>query len=50
MTGYKLTCPKLHFGQVEHGDIWGSFWSILLVEKATFLKKITKIAYNMNGV
>jgi len=36
MTGYKLTCPKLHFGQVEHGDIWGSFWSIFLVKKATF--------------
>jgi hypothetical protein len=36
MVAYKSICPKLHFGQVEHGDIWGIFWSILLVKKNTF--------------
>jgi hypothetical protein len=36
MAGYKSTCPKSHFGQVEHGDIWGTFLSILLFLKATF--------------
>jgi hypothetical protein len=36
MVRYKSTCPKSHFGQVEHGDIWGTFWSIVLVKKTTF--------------
>jgi hypothetical protein len=36
MVGSKLTCPKLHFGQVEHGNNWGAFWSIFLVKKVKF--------------
>jgi hypothetical protein len=38
MVGFRLTsCPKYwHFGQVEHGDIWGTFWSNLLVKKTMF--------------
>jgi hypothetical protein len=35
MVGSKLTCPKWHFGQVEHGNKWGTFCSIFL-EKAKF--------------
>jgi hypothetical protein len=26
MARSKLTCPKWHFGQVEHGDNWDVFW------------------------
>jgi hypothetical protein len=36
MVGSKLTCPKCHFGQIEHGDNWGIFWSNFLVEKTMF--------------
>ncbi len=36
MVGSKSICPKWHFGEVEHGDIWGTFWSILLVKKSMF--------------
>ncbi len=25
MVGSKSICPKWHFGEVEHGDIWGNF-------------------------
>jgi hypothetical protein len=25
MVKSKSTCPKWHFGQVEHGDNWGIF-------------------------
>jgi len=28
MMGSKSICPKWHFGQVEHGDIWDTFWLI----------------------
>jgi hypothetical protein len=31
MAGYKSICLESYFGQVEHGDIWGTFWSIYLV-------------------
>jgi hypothetical protein len=37
MVGSKSTCPKWHFGQLEHGDNWGIFWSIFLVKKPHFL-------------
>jgi hypothetical protein len=36
MARFKSTCPKWHFGQVEHGNNWGTFWSIFVVEKADF--------------
>jgi hypothetical protein len=40
MVGFKLICPKWHFGEVEHGDIWGIFWSILLVKKSMFSSSV----------
>jgi hypothetical protein len=36
MAKSKSTYPTWHFGQLEHGDIWGTFWSILLVKKTMF--------------
>jgi hypothetical protein len=35
MVEFKLiSCPKYwHFGQVEHDDIWGTFWSNLPIKK-----------------
>jgi hypothetical protein len=32
----KLTCPKWHFGKVEHGDNWDISWSNFLVKKTVF--------------
>ncbi len=36
MAGSKSICPKWHFGQVEHGNNWGIFWSMFLVGKIEF--------------
>jgi hypothetical protein len=41
MVGSKLTYPKWHFGQVEHGDNWGIFWSISSIQKTTFFNSKT---------
>jgi len=36
MAKSKSTYPTWHFGQVENGDIWGTFGSIFLVKKTMF--------------
>ncbi len=44
MVGSKSICPKWHFGEVEHGDIWATFWSILLVKKSMFSSSVASQA------
>jgi len=44
MVGSKLICPKWHFGEIEHGDIWATFWSILLVKKSMFSSSVASQA------
>jgi len=44
MVRFKLICPKWHFGQVEHGDIWSTFWLILLVKKSMFSFSVASLS------
>jgi hypothetical protein len=36
MAESKSICPKWHFNQIEHDDIWGTFWLILPIKKTMF--------------
>ncbi len=47
MVGSKSTCPKWHFGQVEHDDNWDTFWSIFPIEKVAF--SCSKLHLDLGG-